>query len=191
MKTIFIEGVDAVGKSTLIDHLYKLGDLTHHFATPLGNTNTEKYFYQQGQFEAMFRNISDLHKSEFLNTFTAQKHEQKYLFDRSHIGEYVWGPLYRKKFPIYLPKYEHEHARIYGDKTLTILLVCFNEDMIKARFEKRGEEMPNNWFKIQDMFIEAITEISPFKHMIFDTGEENIEELDMKVSEIIKKGEWI
>jgi hypothetical protein len=161
MKTVFVEGMDCVGKSTLIDGLLGPFDLTHHFMFPAGTSEDEQYFYQYGQFEAMFRNLDYLEKSGF---------EHNFIFDRSHIGEYVWGPYYRNKFPLYLPRLEHDFYVEHQDSTSVVLLICSDKSIIKYRFEQRGEPMPKAWMKLQDMFIEAVEKNSPFDSIIYDTA---------------------
>jgi len=161
MNTTFVEGMDCSGKTTLINGLLGDNDLTHHFMFPAGTSDDEKYFFQYGQFEAMFRNLDYLHRSGF---------EHNFIFDRSHIGEYVWGPHYRNKFPIYLSSLEHAFYKKYWDSTGIVLLICSDESIIKYRFEQRGEPMPKDWMKLQDMFIEAVEKISPFDSIILDTA---------------------
>ena len=186
-KTVFVEGMDCVGKSTLIENILNERDLTHHFEFPLGATDNEKYYFQYGQFEAMFRNLKYLTDITFMDFFSPPDISTKFVFDRSHIGEYVWGPYYRKKFPIYLPKLEHMHYQYCGDCVTNVLMICSDEKEIIKRFAERDEDIPEDWMKLQDMFIEAVENISPFDYLIYDTAILNEEEIALDVTKDLNK----
>lgn len=94
---IFVEGVGGSGKTTIINiikeifenefHLY----ISHHFQYPSGNNNDEKFGYQRGQFELMFKFINALNDNNIST-----------VFDRSYIGEVVWSPIYRGRCANYI-----------------------------------------------------------------------------------------
>jgi thymidylate kinase len=128
----FIEGTDCAGKSTVIDLLlegFKQADsrikfVTHHFEKPKGKNNEQRYGYQQGQFQMMFDWIC---KPEFKDFH--------WIFDRSHIGEYVYGPLWRDKEPEYLPDLEDEFLKNYHGDALAVYIKC-DPNIVQERFKK-------------------------------------------------------
>jgi len=94
MKHIIIEGLDRCGKSSLIEGLckhFKFDNVTiRHFSKPPKGEALEWQicaFEQEGE---LLNHIKD-------NDFYQHKYfENILIWNRSHIGEYVWGPLYRK-----------------------------------------------------------------------------------------------
>jgi thymidylate kinase len=146
MRIIIFEGMDCIGKTTMIENLVDCFSNieTYHFGKPKGNTNDEKYFYQYGQFDMFYKTLE-----MFKDT------DKTILLDRSHIGEYVWGPVFRNKYPMYLPKLEDEILEKFGEHIHAFLLYSNDIDEIQKRFEYRGEEFPNDWEKVQEMFVDA------------------------------------
>ena len=62
---IIIEGIDRLGKSTLINELAKDYNNVHikHFSVPIGKTNKEKTIYQKQSFAREFRFIARLRET--------------------------------------------------------------------------------------------------------------------------------
>jgi thymidylate kinase len=121
-----VEGTDGVGKSTIIKELMERYPALkyHHFMHPYGESNRDKYCYQWGQFVMMFKFIE-------MSVGTTQ-----YIFDRAHIGEYIWGPEYRKMFPDYMPLLED----IYADLPVVIIHVDCDTHEIQHRLAERKDE---------------------------------------------------
>ena len=179
-QVIWCEGIDGAGKSTLIKELTTRCNFpnaniqSHHFEFPLGKTDLEKYWYQYGQFKMMFDMLKEKYKAmkEMTNVFGDRDFDagenDLFIFDRGHLGEYVWGPLYRKKFPMYLPKLERE----YVDKiNAGIVLVKCDPKVIEKRWkETRDEVFPDNLGEIQEMFEDAL-QMTPFPYIIVDSTE--------------------
>lgn len=185
-KVIFVEGCDGVGKTTFISELKArlfLGEdaivLDHHFEFPKGTTDDIKYGYQHGQFDLMFEFLVKLKK--FWMNFTVTEKPIYVILDRSHIGEYVWGPVYRKKFPIYLPKLEHSYKEKLNCRT--ILLTC-STDTARQRIYARGEKFNESFELIQTLFRTAV-EISPFDSVELSTDIDSPEVLVNKIIEDI------
>lgn len=133
MKVIMLEGLDTSGKSTLINRLkteYFKDDFVihHHFDKPKGFSVDERYGYYHGQYDLLF---SMLTKFDSSNTV--------FIFDRCHISEYVYGPLWRHKEPEYLPDLERKFLHsIKSDVTLFYLDVSY--DKMQERFKNRPDE---------------------------------------------------
>lgn len=180
-----IEGCDGTGKSTLIEYLIKElsvqtrwtnhTPIYHHFEFPLGDTNEERYGFQRGQFQLMF-------------DFIRASHDKvQYVFDRAHIGEYIWSPIYREKTPEYLRKLEEDNS----DLPIVIIYVTASPGIIHARLKEReNEDTPsleyitnlNEQFKIE-------CEKSPFPVIEFDTSQFDPEDLKSEVKLILQKAQ--
>jgi len=114
MKLVIIEGTDRTGKDTLIESLieqYPHSEVVH-WGYPIGDTNDEKTEWQ---------------KASFLDYMSRWKIAQDSLIDglviwnRSHIGEYVYGTMYRHSFPdTWIPELEKEFLK--GNNVILILL---------------------------------------------------------------------
>lgn len=95
MKLIIIEGTDRTGKDTLVKGLteYFAGMETavmiKHWGFPIGRTNEEKNAYQKESFRAEFGRFNSLRGSENMAV----------IWNRAHLGEMVYGPLYRQSDP--------------------------------------------------------------------------------------------
>lgn len=101
MKLIIIEGLDNVGKDTLINSLIEKypNSKMVHWGFPQGNTNEEKTAYQEmsfGYYMREFRFLKSQNKLDLL------------IWNRSHIGECVYGPLYRESDPQWIYELEKE-----------------------------------------------------------------------------------
>jgi len=164
--SIIVEAPDAAGKSTIIKHLQeKLNNIIyHHFEFPFGKTNEERYGFQFGQFDLMFKMIEK-----------AQK-KTRFIFDRAHIGEYIYGVKYRNKFPEYLPILEAAYSKL----PIIILRVYCDPDVILERFKQRPNEKPptkKEIITLQEEF-RIYCDRSPFRTISIDTT-------DLKLSEDI------
>jgi len=96
MKLIIIEGTDQCGKDTLINSLSQ--DYAHtikrHWGYPIGKTNEEKTAYQINFFNWEFQLYN------ILQTASNDINDNSVIiWNRSHIGEFVYGTLYRNSNP--------------------------------------------------------------------------------------------
>ena len=95
MKLIIIEGGDRVGKDTLVKNLQEyffdkdVSLMIKHWGFPQGKTNEEKTAYQKEQFRNEFARFNTLRDVK----------DMVVIWNRSHIGEMVYGPLYRGSDP--------------------------------------------------------------------------------------------
>jgi len=100
MKLIILEGQDRTGKSSVCERLRQDYPKTKivHWGYPLGDTNSEKSYYQYVSFTHEMKQFKKLSKENSLDLL---------IWDRSHIGEYVYGTTYRDSYPdIWIPKLE-------------------------------------------------------------------------------------
>ena len=96
MKLIIIEGTDRCGKDTLIESLSREYNhvINRHWSFPKGETNDEKTAFQKDFFNWEFR-LYDL-----LQTASNEVDKNSaIIWNRSHIGELVYGSIYRDSKP--------------------------------------------------------------------------------------------
>ncbi|MCK9574609.1 MAG: hypothetical protein WC979_01750 [Candidatus Pacearchaeota archaeon] len=152
MKHIIVEGCDRTGKDTLIEYIESLSKNNyeqHHFMTPLGNTIEEKIEFQQTDFSIEFERIK-IYRTMFKNA------DDMFVWNRSHIGEYVYGNIYRKYDPSWIFDLEKEYEYDISNDTYLILLIgspeflIANEDghSLSSKLEDRQKEI--------SLFIEAV-----------------------------------
>lgn len=94
-KLIIIEGADRVGKDTLIQNLTLniVNDLSiKHFSSPPNDEKTIQTYYQQ---KAFLNEFSDFFHTYNLNNKSNTLTPDVFIWNRSHLGEYVYGDLYR------------------------------------------------------------------------------------------------
>lgn len=181
-----IDGIDRLGKSTLIERIQQeLGyHLVIHYDKPkvleyylkivkeikkaniddldplfakninLSDENLARLFYQENANRGMF---------DLLKTDTPM------IFDRTHLGELVYAPLYRKYSGEYVYEMEKEFItdRPYtsGDNVRLILLTSSNTEMLVddgLSFDpsKKAEE--------QELFIQAFNKSNLINKVIVD-----------------------
>lgn len=94
MKLLIIEGGDRTGKDTLINQLCTLHSnvIKRHWTFPKGENNDQKTIYQKNQFGLEFTLWANLSRP---NVFP----DMLMLWNRSHIGELVYGSIYRDSNP--------------------------------------------------------------------------------------------
>jgi thymidylate kinase len=119
MKHIIVEGPDRVGKNTLIEFLCSKSDnyIVRHFKKPIGNTNEEKIKYQEDDFLYEFRFSSLAHRGHTLE----REPTDLFIWNRSHIGEWVYGDMYRNYKPNWI--WEYEKLFNYDKKNIYLILL--------------------------------------------------------------------
>lgn len=119
---IAIEGIDRIGKSTCCDHLVKMHGYSRvHFGRPQGENDRERSIYQMGTFDNLFTMASAI-----------EDQKVKVVLDRSHLGELVYGPMYRPESGNDL-SYIHELEGRNPTSMTLILLTHNNMESIRMR----------------------------------------------------------
>lgn len=121
MKLIIIEGTDRVGKDLMCDYIkdnYVDSNFYRHWGFPPGITNQDKIDFQKMSFKKEFDLYSTISKDNyFLNS--------PFIWNRSHLGEYVYGKMYRD----YDPEWIFNLESVYGfDQRPEIYLVLLTAD---------------------------------------------------------------
>jgi thymidylate kinase len=102
MKLLIVEGLDRCGKDTLINSLMETypNSKMVHWGYPQGRTNEEKTDYQKMSFDFFMKEFS----------FQNSRNQLDFLiWNRAHIGECVYGPLYRNSDPEWIYNLEKEY----------------------------------------------------------------------------------
>lgn len=138
-----IMGIDRIGKDTFIKNCLPDYEEIHLSKPP------------QGVDALMWT------KAEYSDYFLDLKKSSGKVYNRGHIDEFVYGPIYRKVSTYWLKIYEQEYANDLNN-TCFILLLSKNFDVMQddgqsLDYSKRAEE--------QSLFEKHFDE-SPFKNKI-------------------------
>lgn len=157
LKNVIIEGIDHIGKSTLISNIMKNEfRLNFHSSKPyqLKELNNSFIEYQKKYFSSMVdiaNNTSD-----------------RIVFDRFHLGEMVYSPLYRNNDGIEVFDLV-ELDDIFSANTEIILLAIHNFDL--RHYDDEAFSF-DNAEKEQNLFINAYNR-SKMKKKIVYVDDEN------------------
>jgi len=164
-RAFVIEGVDRLGKDTLIESIQqRLGYFqVVHFQKPRILDAYKIFKNSQLKYQ----------EDSFTNAMQMLKSSAKFIFNRSWVGEAVYGPMYRNTDSSYIWKLEQTHNIGQMQDVRLILLV---EDFSKSKhfvddglslgsIEKRAQE--------QQLFIDAFNKSAfPDKKIICVTAED-------------------
>lgn len=139
MKHIIIEGGDRLGKSTLIEGLIKHYNYDNvnirHFGKPpktLKEENKDPLVFQAKCFS------KEAELLEFTRQLEKDEHgyyENIMIWNRSHLGEYVYGQMFRnaepKELEGYLAQYEINNLLSNPDETFLIQLTADPDFFLK------------------------------------------------------------
>lgn len=157
---VIIEGIDRIGKSSCVTHLTEShGFSSMHFSKPIGEQHRDQAYFQMGTFDRTFKFIKALAGTGV-----------NLVMDRGHLGETVYGPLYRKYSGVdvkYVMEMEAENGP-YEDAFL-ILLIHDELDVVASRDDGEGFDIANIAVE-QEKFLEAFSASTMRKHIINVTG---------------------
>lgn len=151
MKHLIIEGPDRTGKDSLISNLlpYCQNSVITHFSTPVGNTDAEKRAFQENSFREEFGRAKLFLTSKIFHDPKPGKMNMLF-WNRGHLGEFVYGNLYRKTHPEeWVMKIEEEKGFHQLENVYLLLLTADPEflssrddgESFSASAESRTQEM--------------------------------------------------
>jgi thymidylate kinase len=153
MKLLVIEGCDRTGKNTLIKSLLALSEnsVVRHFGTAKGKDNVEKNANQYKFFDKEFQLASRRHEFEIYDP--VRYPNDLYIWNRSHLGEFVYGSMYRASKPEWIFELERSYNFHIDPNVYHVLLyaepefLCKNDDgqSYTANVEEKEKEI--NLFK--------------------------------------------
>lgn len=143
MKLIIFEGTDRVGKDTYIKELSSgLRNYTiRHWSFPQGESNDEKTAWQQSSFHDEF--------SHYL-ILNARFPSHTLFWNRAHIGELVYGTVYRDSNPLsWVPALESDYGMLNDTEVYLVHLTADPEFVVAKddglsysdKLEKKAEEI--------------------------------------------------
>lgn len=169
---IIIEGIDRCGKSTLINNIlkhYGPHPIIHCSSPPKGIENPGKY--QEVFFDKCFK-ILDEKASDVI-------------FDRCHLGEYIYGPLYRKTDPNFIFDIESFHQIACEDTRLVLLYTddfsIMKDDGLSFNYNARDKE--------HDLFLEAFQKSKIKNKYMLKVNERNQYRNEIEIFNELKR--WI
>ena len=187
-KIIILEGPDNTGKDTqqklIIQKLYKKEGLvfqTHHFSNCPFKTKKDHTAYSKKMYTDMFYAIQ-----EYCN------HEISAIYNRSHLGEAVYSPLYRNYDGDYVFKIEklfkdsvttyYNKGKKYEDKILdNVYLIVFvgDKNVIFSRDDKLSFYKDAEGVQKEREYFERAFEKSVIPHKILiDVTGKHIDEVN-------------
>jgi thymidylate kinase len=179
-KIIILEGPDNTGKDTqqklIIKNLYKQDGLvfqTHHFSNCPFDNNKDHIAYSKKMYTDMFRTIK-----EYCNM------EISAIFNRSHLGEAVYSPLYR----FYDGNYVFDIEQHYKDICDSIYLIVFvgDKNVIFSRDDKLSFYKDANGVQNERELFERAFEKSIISHKcIIDVTGKDIDEVNRIVMKFL------
>jgi nicotinamide riboside kinase len=158
-----IDGIDRLGKSTLINNIQE--QLGYHLVIHYDKPKKLRTYVEQDSSDALRYYQEQANRG----MFELLKSNVPIIFDRTHLGELVYAPLYRKYSGEYVYEMEKE---LIGSKPYThqddirlILLTSSNTEMLQDDglsfdFTKKAEE--------QQLFIDAFNKSNLTNKVIVD-----------------------
>tara|TARA_R100000655_G_scaffold34765_3_gene67637 strand:+ start:138 stop:746 length:609 start_codon:yes stop_codon:yes gene_type:complete len=175
-KYIIIEGPDNTGKDTQIKQIIKNFDnecfhMFHYFNLPFKGDKKKHKDYSIKMYDEMFKIMKDAPK------------DINYIFNRSHLGESVYSPLYRGYLGDYVFDIENKYTEYLRQELYLITLVSDPSLILKRddgkSFYKNEEEVKGEI----DGFVRAHRKSTIKNKLLLDIGKMSIEE----VSNVIKQ----
>lgn len=155
-----IEGIDRLGKSTLIDGLLnELGyHLYIHYEKPI---HLDKYNSYKGDA------LEKYQYETYLSMFQLIESNVNIIFDRGHLGEVIYSPLYRN----YSGDYVYTLEKSHNTKNCRLVLLTTSNFNIQE-----DDGLSHNWDnreKEQNMFINAFTKSNIKDKVLIDVHNGN------------------
>jgi hypothetical protein len=182
-KYIIFEGLDRCGKDTQIGLVQKSFSsetfhVFHYSKIPL-NTPEENREYS----ERMYRDMFEIMKEN-------KGKSRNFIFNRSHIGESVYSPLYRNYLGDYVFDIENEHIEDLNENLYLVVLVNDPKILISREdgdsLSKSVEDIENE----KKMFERAYFESKIKNKILIDCGVDSPTEISQKIEGFILDAEY-
>ncbi len=183
---LIIEGADALGKSTQINEIVKEAQKRYIVPHILHYSNIKAF----GKDRDLIRDFS---VSEYNSIFKFMKEyamasKDLFIFDRCHLSEYVYSPMYRDYDGYYIFASERQIIPT-GDAVKLILFTDTPENVIE-RDKLRGDGLSfsldiNKKKEELDKFVEAFNESSIDQKKIITVGKRSIGDIAAEVKDFV------
>lgn len=138
-----VEGIDRIGKSTCVKHLVDFhGFQPFHFGKPEGDTVRDRAMFQKGSFKTAMPILAELGKR--INI----------VLDRAHLGEMVYGPIYRGDSGVDLEYVRELEASFDHDEVSMVLVLHRDLELVRSRDDGLGYD-PAKSGEEQQRFVDA------------------------------------
>ena len=175
-KFIIIEGPDNTGKDTQIKEIIKnfsneCFHMFHYFNLPFKEDKKKHKDYSIKMYDEMF------------NIMKSAPNGINYIFNRSHLGESVYSPLYRGYLGDYIFDIEKKYTEFLRQDLYLITLVT-HPSLIMKRDDGKSSYKNEEEVKGEiDAFVRAHRKSTIKNKLLLDIGKMSIEE----VSNVIKQ----
>ena len=150
MKLLIIEGPDRCGKNTLIKNLTSQAEniVVRHFGSAKGKDDMEKGNFQYQFFKKEFELASQ--RSKFEMPDKERYPRDIWIWNRAHLGEFVYGKIYRNTQPEQWVMKMEELYSLDIDPSVYLLLLtadpeflCKRDDGLSfsAELDKKTQEL--------------------------------------------------
>lgn len=164
---LIIEGIDGVGKTTLVEYLQSYGMKKYHFDYDSKNMDLfSKYM------KVLLEDDSEL------------------VLDRSFISEMVYGPVIRNKCKLSLEDYAKLLIAYKNAGAKIIYLTAPKDVLLKRRNDEKSdyEVITNHYEELNKKYDEIMEYSSKFIDVIaINTHEANIEQVRSQVKKLVRK----
>jgi hypothetical protein len=172
MKLLIIEGPDRCGKNTLITNLVSQAEnsVIRHFGSAKGKDDSEKRDHQFNFFQKEFQLAAN--RQLFANPDTERYPRDLWIWNRAHLGEFVYGKIYRETHP---EEWVFQLEKRWGfdiDNSIYLLLLAAPSEFLCSRDD--GKSFSANVEKRQDeqqRFFEAFEKSSILNKMVLNVVE--------------------
>lgn len=148
MKHIIIEGGDRLGKSTLIEGITKHFNhdnvIIRHFSKPPSDIDdVDPFEFQQKCFDKEGFLSKNIHQ---MDDGVYSYYENILIWNRSHLGEYVYGQMFRgqdkSKMEEYILDYEIRNLSSFDNDIYLVLLSADNAEFFLSKED--GQSLSTN-----------------------------------------------
>ena len=180
-KSVFLimEGLDNVGKTSQIKalHKYFLNDKifqTLHYSGIPEISLEECVNYSTSLYTDMFEMMMD------------SRGKRNFIFDRAHLGELVYGPMYRNYTGDYVLDIEKQYSEVLKDELHMVVLYDDPENLLKRDDGLSISNRLEDITKEVDLFKQAFCKSAIHNKMLLNTHNLTIPQVTEKIINFLR-----
>lgn len=179
-KNIIVEGLDRCGKDT------QIGLLSKYFYTQFGEV-TQVFHYSKLPFDTIEQHQSysqDLYKDMFDMMIDNPLSHRNLIFNRAHLGEAVYAPLYRNYSGDYV--FDIEKNYVNDLKNLYMIVLVNDADTLFSRDDGHGfSKSADDIEKEKQRFERAFNLSTIHRKILINCGNDSIQTIHNKIIDFI------